>query len=302
MGNELSIAYIYMCHNNPDLLARVARVLEYKSDSIFVHVDNKVDITPFIESCSGLYNVHFNQDRIDNYWGGYNSVVATIETMRMAMNSGNYSRFVLLQGQDYPLVSPKKIHDFFENNDIEYCLAKDITISKDKKDYMKWGGYWGRDSKSFLTKVFMGIVSRFNKLGIPYRRGIFMNNGEKWHVYKGWAQFSLTKECVSYIMKVYDNNAAYNNFMKHRFPPDEIYFHTIIHNSKFKDKVSTMTITNRNGNKTLLNLTYFEYPRAVTVFTNKKDYEWLRDFGCLFVRKVNEKSTELLDEIDRNIK
>lgn len=304
MKKNKAVAYIYLCHNNPDLLYRVSRVLEYGNDAIFVHVDKKVDIEPFIESTKNCTNVHFLTTRIENYWGGFNSVIATVETMRMALRFGEYSRFVLLQGQDYPLFSPQVIHDYFENNDTEYCKAKDITISHDKKDYMKWAGYhvYDTNSNKLATKAFRFALSKLNQLGLKYRTGVFKYKNEKWHVYKGWAQFSLTKECVEHIIDVYDHNGKFNKFMKHRFPPDEIYFHTIIHNSNFKNKISNDVIIRRDGEKTRLNLTYFEYPLYVTVFTEKSDYEWLKDTGCLFVRKVNSTSTALLDEIDKNIK
>ncbi len=303
-GNETdNIAYIYLCHNNPELLGRVANALKYGDDAIFVHVDNKVDIDPFIASANVHTNVHFNLNRIDNYWGGFNSIIATMETIRLALNYGKYSRFVLLQGQDYPLFSPKEIHNFFLNNELEYCQAEDITMSIDKKDYMKWAGYWFTDfkSKSFVAKAICVAVSRFNRLGIKYRTGIFKYNGKKWHVYKGWAQFALTEACVKYVLDTYDNNKKFNRFIKHRFPPDEIYIHTIIHNSKYKEKLSKNLIRRRNGELTTLNLTYFEYPVSVTVFTERTDYEWLKKTGCLFVRKVNSSSKELLDEIDANI-
>ncbi len=299
-----NIAYIYLCHNNPELLVRVAQVLKYGNDAIFVHVDNKVDIAPFVEHAKNCSNVHFIKKRIDNYWGGFNSVIATIELMRMALSFGDYSRFVLLQGQDYPLISPKGIHTFFDGNDIEYCKAKDVTISSNKKDYMTCCGYWyfDCDRQKIINNGIRFILSRINQLGIKYRSGVFHNSGDKWHVFKGWAQFALTKSCVKHIIDIYDSNHKYNKFMKHRFPPDEIYFHTIIHNSKFKDKVSDRIIVNRSGEKTLLNLTYFEYPVYVTVFTEKSDYQWLKNTGCLFVRKVNSSSVDLLNEIDENIK
>lgn len=292
-----------MCHNNPALLGRAAKSLEYNDDAIFVHVDNKVDITPFTKAAENCSNVHFIENRIDNYWGGFNSIVATMELIRFALNTGTYSRFVLLQGQDYPLYSPKEIHEFFDNSDIEYCKAEDITVSKDKREYMKCAGFWFQDGyfKNFFDRLLRGVFARINRLGVRYRSSIFENEGEKWHIYKGWAQFALTDSCVKYVLSVYDNNKKFNRYMKHRFPPDEIYFHTVIHNSPFKDKVSKDVIVRRSGEKTLLNLTYFEYPVLVTVFTDRSDYEWLKKTGCLFVRKVNETSSELLDEIDRNI-
>ena len=46
------------------------------------------------------------------------------------------------------------------------------------------------------------------------------------------------------------------------------------------------------------NLTYFEYPADVTLFTEKKDWPKLRDSGFLFFRKASSQSKELLDFID----
>jgi len=297
-----NIAYICLCHADPEFIARVAKVLQYKNDGFFIHVDAKVNITPFLNACSKLYNVHFVQNRIKNYWGGMNSVIATVETLKLAKKTGSYSRFILLQGQDYPLFSPMQIHEFFKKNqDVEYCKAKDITISKNKGDYMKWAGYhvYDTSSNNFFTKCLRFALLKLNRLGIKYRRGTYKHKKEKWHIYHGWAQFALTSECIDYIIDFYDNTPSFNKFIKHRFPPDEIYFHTIIHNSKYKNNVSKDVILRRSGEKTLINLTYFEYPVAVTLFTEKEDYSWLKNTGCLFVRKVNSSSEKLLDEIDR---
>ena len=43
----LKIAYMCMCHIDPDFGARAAKALKYEQDGIFIHVDNKVDIAPF---------------------------------------------------------------------------------------------------------------------------------------------------------------------------------------------------------------------------------------------------------------
>lgn len=300
----LKIAYICLCHTDPVFVARTAKTLQYEKDGFFIHVDNKQDITPFREACNGIENVYFVEERIDNYWGGYNSIIATMRTIKLALSTNDYDRFVLLQGQDYPLYSPAEIHNFFESNiDIEFCKAKNISISKNKKDYMKCCGLWLMDMQhpSFLMKCIRFLIHKFNTFGIKYRMPTFKNGKEKWSIYHGWAQFALTRDCVKYVLDIYENNAKYNKYMKHRFPPDEIYIQTIIHNSPFSDKVSKDVIVRRSGEETLLNLTYFEYPVYVTVFADKEDYKWLKNTGCLFVRKVNSSSSNLLDEIDKHI-
>ncbi len=304
MNKQTNIAYLYLCHNNYNLLKRVSNALLYGKDKIFVHVDKKVDIEPFINATKDCKNIYFIKNRINNYWGGFNSITATMELIRTALKYGNFSRFVLLQGQDYPLVSASEMHFYFDKNkDVEFCKAKDITVSKNKGDYMKWAGFWYMDSNknNIFIKFIRFLLGRINALGVKYRSGIFSNNNDKWHIYKGWAQFSLTRDCVEHILYVYDNNERFNRYMKHRFPPDEIYIHTIVYNSKFKNNISKNDIIRRDGSKTLLNLTYFEYPKTVTIFTKVEDYQWLKNTGCLFVRKVNENSKDLLDEIDKNI-
>lgn len=300
---NLKIAYICLCHTDPEFVARTARTLKYESDGFFIHVDNKQDIAPFTKACEGLENVHFVEDRIDNYWGGYNSIIATMRTVKLALSTDDYDRFVLLQGQDYPLYSPREIHEFFAAHaDVEYCKAKNVSASKNKKDYMRCCGFWLMDMKpSFPMKYVRALLHRFNTLGIKYRSVRFKTDTEVWDVHHGWAQFALTRDCIKYVLDVYENNAAYNSYMKHRFPPDEIYIPTIIHNSAFKDKVSSDVIRLRTGEETMINLTYFEYPVYIIVFKDKDDYQWLRKTGCLFVRKVNSGSGELLDEIDSHI-
>jgi hypothetical protein len=304
MGNY-NIAYICLCHQDPLFINRVAKALCYKDDGFFIHVDGKVDMEPFICACKELSNVQFVYDRIANFWGGYNSIIATMRTIQLALDCGRYDRFVLLQGQDYPLLSPTEMHDFFESHrNQEFCHAKEISLTDKKNEYMKICGFWLQDYRkdNILMRLTHLFFSGLNSLGIPYRKPYFKcPNGEKWFLYTGWAQWALTKECIDYIVMQYNTLPAFNNYIRFRFPPDELYFHTLIYNSPFKDRISDKIIYGRDGKSTMLNLTYFEYPVTVTVFTEAKEYDWLKNIGTLFVRKVNSSSTTLLDRIDEEI-
>lgn len=64
---EVRIAYLVLCHDEPELLKRLALALSYKDDKLFVHVDKKSDINPFIEAVQGLRNVVFLQQRESVY-------------------------------------------------------------------------------------------------------------------------------------------------------------------------------------------------------------------------------------------
>ena len=305
----LTIAYIVLCHDEPHLLGRVAKSLRYGNDRLFVHVDKKVTETPFLEAVQGLENVQFVSHREEIYWGGFSSIVATMESIRDVLQSGIiYDRIVLLQGKDYPLHSPAYIHSFFQAHSTEeFCHAINVTTSPNPRDYMKCCGYWRMDGKkSFKDKVINKALAFFNcKLKVKYRKGYFCNSDQRWDVYKGWAQVAITSKCAKYILDIYDQCPAYNKFMRHRFPPDEIYIHTILHNSFFRDNISNYRLVPRKTaewESTDLNLTYFEYPAYVTVFKDEEELSDLLSTKALFLRKVTYgESASLLEEIDKFI-
>lgn len=284
---------------DPEFVARTAKKLQYKNDAFFVHVDGKVDIEPFKESCHDLPNVYFVENRVRVYWGGWNSIVATMNGYEFAIKTGEYTRFVILQGQDYPLFSNSYIHNFFEEHkDTEFCRGFDITDATDKASYMKTCGYWYMDQKlpsTFLFKFLRRIFGKINSLGIPYRRRTYKGM----RIIYGGAFTAFTDECVKYILHYYKTNSGFNRFMKHRFPPDELYVSSIVHASRFSDNLSSKIIVNRFGDETKrMNLTYFEYPKEVTVFKTPEEYEEIKKLGCLYFRKVNSTCNELLDYID----
>lgn len=80
--------------------------------------------------------------------------------------------------------------------------------------------------------------------------------------------------------------------------PDEAYFHTIVYNSPFAAHTPKGKAVASPHLTDFENLTYFEYPTDVTLFTEKKDWPKLRDSGFLFFRKASSQSKELLDFID----
>ena len=268
-----------------------------------------MDIRPFVQAVETADNVCFIDNRVEVYWGGFNSIIATMELLRNIVDSAvYYDRIVLLQGKDYPLRSPEFLHSFFRDRyNEEFCKAKNITVSPDPRDYMKCCGYWIQDGrKTFAKKLLRKFLAVLNvKLRVKYRRGYFNYDGQRWDVHKGWAQVAITQSCAKYVLDIYENCPQYNDYMRHRFPPDEIYIHTIIYNSHFKDYISEYSLIPRENaewKSEQLNLTYFEYPINVTVFTDSQDYDALVGTNAMFVRKVTyNESADLLDEIDRHI-
>lgn len=295
----MKIGYIILCHKEPELVARMASCVTKGTDNIVViHVDKKVDIRQFDELLKDNERVVFVKNRVKVFWGGYNSIIATMRALKLAAEY-ECERYVLLQGCDYPIHSNAFIDDFFEKNKkVEFLKARNITNSKSKKDYMKCYGYHIFDNLDHASINFVShIFKLFNRLGIKYRKGYYFYREEnkKYEIYHGWAHFALTHECVEYILHFYETHPDFNKYFKHIFPPDETYIQTIIYNSDF----ALHTTEGRSSEKTdnLLNLTYFEYPKLVRVFEKREELEDIDCSKYLYIRKVKN-NCEIMDWTD----
>jgi hypothetical protein len=100
--------------------------------SVFLHVDRKSTMMQELSQLlAGAARVYFTPRRVPVYWGGYSLVQATLELMRQSMAQGDYDRFVLMQGADYPIKSSAEIDQFFTRHpDTEFIKACDATASK----------------------------------------------------------------------------------------------------------------------------------------------------------------------------
>lgn len=295
----MKIGYVILCHKDPELVAAIANRVTIGTNNIAViHVDAKSEQQQFERYILKNDQIYFLKKRTAIYWGGFSSVIATMEALELA-SSFSCDRYVLLQGCDYPLHSNEYIADFFEQNQsIEFLKAYNITRSKKKINYMKCYGYniydgIDRSQRCLSTFVARGFTA-INKIGVKYRRGYYQDKktGGKYEVFWGWAHFALTHDCICYILDVYKNNEGLNKYFRHVFPADETYIQTVVYNSPFRDKVRDGGAVDENNHLTvrsMLNLTYFEYPDHVVVFNDPMQISTEIKENFLYVRKVSWK-------------
>ena len=67
----MKIAFLNLCHCEPEIVARVAKKLTQNEDfDMFVHVDAKQDIAPFERALENIKRVTLLKNRVKVYWGG----------------------------------------------------------------------------------------------------------------------------------------------------------------------------------------------------------------------------------------
>ena len=281
----MKIAYLLLTHNNPEQLARLVNSLKETGD-FYIHIDKKSNIRPFEQIFDGMDSVYLLKKRVNVTWAGWSLVKGYMLLLQTALESENkYDRFVLLTGQDYPLMSNGEIIKTFEDNpDIEYVMAYNIATSTVSADKYKVLRRWYLDNP-FRTKFFQRayksimyhtVTERFlrKELRVPL-------NGRLVDPYFGQKLSAFTRKGAELILYTYLHDKAYNKRMKTAFAPEEIYWQTIIFNSHLRK-----------------NTIEFGKELDTSVFT-EEDFEELRNCGYMFCKKVIiGKSDGLMDKID----
>ena len=302
----MRIAYLILCHTDPKHIKRLTdKITRNTNDEAFVHVDGKCNLDPFENELIENTKVHIIPKRVPVYWGGYSAIEATINLFKAALScSHQFDRFVILQGLEYPLKTNQEIHTFFEENaKTEFILAQNLSKSDNPREVHKYYLYWYLDKK---TKLWAKVLHKVNEIAflksgkIPHfkKNYVIGNTNHKMDIYQGCAQFGVTKSLAEYIVKFHDENEECNRYFQTVYAPDESYFHTVVYNSPFVKYTPNGKAITKPHLSDFENLTYFEYPTVVTLFTEKKDWPKLRDTGFLFFRKASSESKELLDYID----
>ncbi len=303
----MRVAFLNLCHTDPDVVARVANKLTAHPDfDMYIHVDAKQDMAPFQEKLKDNDQVIFLTDREKVYWGGYNAIEATYKLLRAALSSDrHYDYFVTLQNLDYPIKSNEEIVSFFEdNNGKEFIRGCPIGKTKDKHYSAKYKIYNYRDTDFYskdhnkLVKLMWDGMHAVRSVPLLFFNGVHKENGESLSLYYGCAQWAVTRECAEYLDTFERSHPKFNQRMRHIKFPDEEYFHTVVHNSRFKDRCFKHDEEPKRWLVNWRNLHYFEFPKAVTVL-DESHYELLCGLDEMFCRKVKTGTSDrLMDLID----
>jgi hypothetical protein len=297
----VKIAYLLSCHLDPVHIARLCLKLTADDPdcAVFVHVDGKSDMMPALaDLIAGRARIRFTERRLAVYWGGYSQVEATYELLRTAMATGDYDRFMILQGADYPIKSAREIRDTLARRpDMEMLRGCDATVARTRYLYSHARYTIFFDRPTIVKRLVNKITSVFD---IRSKRGHIRIDGRQWHVFWGSAKICFTRALADLFLR-HEHHPALVRYFRHSFVPEEMVFHTIAFNSDLRDNlIDGALVPEREGLRLVdtLGICYFEYPTTVTVF-READFERLCALPHFFVRKVTTAASGgLLDRID----
>lgn len=140
------IAILVYVHKNKELAQRLINKLVHKDVDIYVHVDLKYDVKSFD-------NAKMIKNRCSISWGD-SSIIDSIISSLDEIKDSKYTHYILISGQDYPIVNINEIVDFLNNNKSkEFIEYKKIGKNKDEWNVEYRYNYYHFINNKYLNKI-----------------------------------------------------------------------------------------------------------------------------------------------------
>jgi hypothetical protein len=285
-------AYLILAHNNYYILERLIKLLDDERNDIFIHVDNKIesfDEQYFLKQVKKS-SLNFIQPRVDIKWGHVTFVEAEFLLFRRAYEHDQYTYYHLISGVDLPIKSQDYIHSFFEQNNgkeflgistdslrnVEYKVTK-VHVST---SFYNLNILWLRKILFLIDRTFAFAQDLVGYNVVKLDKDFSLSKGPNW--------VSVTHDFVEYLLT---KEAECLRIFKRSVCPDEIFIHTVLHNSSFKDKLYNVE-DEYEGCMRLM-----DWKRGNPYVFRKGDFQKVMSSNRLFARKFNEKDLVIVNMI-----
>lgn len=266
-------------HDNLELLNRLVDTIASENHSIYVNVDLKADLD--LTKISS--KVRLIRNRIKIQWGGFSQVLAVLNSLReIEKNENNYEHVIFISGQHFPIVANNVIDERLLSGNEYICVRPIDGTARVADRYEKF--HFGLGT---INVILSSLVNALVKKG-PLPNGYVPYWGSQWWV--------LSQECIQYILDFTERDSSFLNYFRFSMCCDEIFFQTIIMNSKFKQRIV---------NNNFLYLDWTDCSKGLTSSPNvlsPKDFNKIIQSESLFCRKVAcPQSNPLLEMLLDNI-
>ena len=285
-------AILLLWHKDIEQLKNLIRLFD-EDFKFYIHIDKKSIITKeeierLKNNCqiAGVYQKY----RIN--WGGFNILKAELLLLQEIVKNNSIDYIHFMSGQDYPIKKLDDIKSFFKNNNgREFIEYMKLPVEKwEYGTYDRFVYYRLNDWFDYNTCKGYKIIEKFITLQkrIGYKRRI---PDQFEHLYGGSNWMSITYECAKHMTENKRKFRRFYNRLKYTFAADEVYFHTVILNSIFADKVE-----NNNQRCILWD------GKCSPIDLNETHWWKIINSNRLFARKLDYKvSAKLMECINRHL-
>lgn len=280
------IAFILLCHKDPEAIIRQAERLTATGDFIAIHFDASASAAAYAQITSTLSDnerVTFARKRVKCGWGEWSLVRATLNAVEAAVEAfPRATHFYMLSGDCMPIKSADYAHSFLDGRDVDYVESFDFFTSNwiktgMKEDRLHYRHFFNeRQNKT----VFYASLNLQRKLGLKrdVPNDIEMMIGSQW-----WC---LRRRTVEAILEFCNARKDVLRFFATTWIPDETFFQTLVRHVVPRDEIDSRTLTF---------LMFTDYGLPVTFYNDQ--YDLLLSQNFLFARKISPEATSLLSRL-----
>ena len=282
------IAYILLCHKDPEAIIQQAERLTAVGDYMVIHFDGRASDQDYAEIRAALDdnpNVCFPRRRIKCGWGEWSLVRATLAAMRTAAdNFPRATHFYMLSGDCMAIKTAQYAHDYLDQNDFDFIESFDFFESNWIKTGMKEDRLIYRhvfnERKNKALFDWSHNLQKKLRLHRAVPSDIQVQIGSQW-----WC---LRRRTVEAILQFVRDRRDVVRFFRTTWIPDETFFQTLVRHLIPGDEIQCRTLTF---------LMFTDYGMPVNFYNDHYDLLLSQDF--LFARKISPDAKDLKRRLGR---
>ncbi|SDY78647.1 Core-2/I-Branching enzyme [Jannaschia faecimaris] len=281
------IAFILLCHKDPEAIIRQAEGLTATGDYVAIHFDASAPAAAFAAIEQGTRenpNVVLVKRRMKCGWGEWSLVRATLAAIEAAVQAfPRATHFYMISGDCRPIKSADHAHSFLDARDTDYIESFDFFTSDWIKTGMKEDRLIYRHFVNERTSkaLFYGLLGVQRKLGlersIPHDIDVMI--GSQW-----WC---LRRATIDKVLAFTRARRDVMRFFATTWIPDETFFQTLVRHLVPRAEIDARTLTF---------LMFTDYGMPATFYDDHHDLLLSQDF--LFARKISPEAFELKERLD----
>lgn len=275
------IAYILLCHKDPDAIVRQALQLTARGDFISIHFDANAGDDQFQRVHAALFdnpNVSFAK-RVKCGWGEWSLVQATLNAVQSALDAfPRATHFYMVSGDCMPIKSAEYVHAYLDSHESDFIESFDYFKSGWIKTGMKEERLIYRHyvNERKHKAIFYAALNWQKRLGVKHRipRDLDIMIGSQW-----WC---LRRRTIEAVFELTRTRKDVIRFFRRTWIPDETFFQTLVRHLVPHKEIDARTLTF---------LMFSDYGMPVTFYNDQYDLLLAQDF--LFARKISPEAQEL---------
>lgn len=276
------IAFILLCHKDPDAIIKQAERLTAAGDYMSIHFDARANPEHFRKIKTALADnpgVTFAKKRIKCGWGEWSLVQATLYATEAAEKAfPRATHFYMLSGDCMAIKTAGYAHEFLDDRDCDYIESFDYFAS----DWIKTGM---KEERLIYRHFFNERTQKklfYTSFNLQRKLGMTRSVPNDLQVMIGSQWWCLRRGTIEAVLQYCRDHPEVLKFFKTTWIPDETFFQTLVRHLVPSEDIESRTLTF---------LMFSDYGMPVTFYNDHYDLMLSQDF--LFARKISPGAREL---------